>query len=150
MAAKAKPKKVTKCNVSRARVAREAIVEALANPELKTRAAQAKALRFSRKCLWERRREDPTIDQDALVLAKELSAETMAAGLRRLRCIIEGGNDMAAVSAIKFLAQYRGEFVEKREHAGGGGGPIEIAPHLDDEAVERIAQDVLDKRSEKK
>ena len=116
---KAKPKKpVTKSNITRRRVTREAVVEVLANPELTSRVAQARALRISRKRFWELRREDPTIDKDALTLARQLSIESMAAGFRRLRRIVEYGNDVAAVGAIKLLAQLRGEFVEKREHSG--------------------------------
>jgi len=115
-AKKAKPKKpVTKSNVTRRRVTREAVVEVLANPELTSRVEQAKALHISRKRLWELRREDPTIDEDALTLARELSIESMAAGFRRLRRIIEYGNDVAAVGAIKLLAQLRGELTDKHD-----------------------------------
>jgi hypothetical protein len=109
----------TKLNPGPRGIDRELIVEALANPELTTRDEQAAALNITREQLWRRRCEDPSIDRDALELAKDRSAETMAAGLRRIRrIIVEGSNDMAAVQAVKFLAQYRGEFVEKREHSG--------------------------------
>jgi len=147
---KAKPKKaVTKSNVTRRRVTREAVVEVLANSELTSRVAQAKALHISRKRLWELRREDPTIDEDALTLARELSIESMAAGFRRLRRIIEYGNDVAAVGAIKLLAQLRGELTDKHEFAGAGGGPIEVnvGGNLSDEDVRRIADAVSAGRS---
>jgi len=96
-------------------VTREAVVEALANPEFTSREAQAKALHMSRETLWRRRRGDPTIDEDALTLARELSIESMAAGFRRLRRIVEDGNDVAAVGAIKLLAQLRGELTDKHD-----------------------------------
>jgi len=115
-AKKAKPKKVaTQRNVDRHSVTREAVVEALANPELTSREAQAKALHMSRETLWRRRRKDPTIDEDALTLARQLSIESMAAGFRRLRRIVEYGNDVAAVGAIKLLAQLRGELTDKHD-----------------------------------
>ena len=39
----------------------------------------------------------------------------MAAGFRRLRRIVEDGNDVAAVGAIKLLAQLRGELTDKHD-----------------------------------
>jgi len=115
-ATKPKRKKVaTQRNVDGRSVTREAVVEALANPEFTSREAQAKALHMSRETLWRRRRGDPTIDEDALTLARELSIESMAAGFRRLRRIVEDGNDVAAVGAIKLLAQLRGELTDKHD-----------------------------------
>lgn len=40
--------------------------------------------------------------------------------------------------------------VDRKEVTGAGGGPIEVAPQIDDDALERIAKDVLNKRRKKK
>ena len=104
-----------KTHRNRKLISREQIINVLASPEFKTREEQAKELGLVRRSLQERLAADTAIFNEVLEIKRKTSADGMAAGYSRLGRIIKQGRDDSAISAIRLLAQLRGELVDRTE-----------------------------------
>lgn len=54
------------------------------------------------------------------------------------------------VKARELYYRRHGLLVDRKEVTGAGGGPIEVAPQIDNDALKRLAKDVLDGSGEEK
>lgn len=107
---------------------RAEIINVLVDPQYITREDQAIALRISRKVLWERLKADPTIEADVNQAVREATAHTVKNGMVRMHRIISSthSQDKDAIKALEVVLKYRGELVDKREHTGKDGDPLEL------------------------
>lgn len=130
-------------------ITREQIVEVLANHKYLGREEQAEALGLSRVSLWQRLKDDPTIEEEVSRIVKEATANTVRNGFARMALIIANrkSRDSDAIKAQELLLKYRGELIDRSENKTQLDG--EITFETSEAEAKRIAKALLARGKEK-